>query len=814
MTRQAMKKSRKPARPNPERVIRPDSILFWSSISLLILVPLALSTSVYTKYTLPKFVILLVGSSALLLLLAMTLFRAGAHPDPFRSNLTKIVCLYFIAVAVSTLFGVAPVTSMFGSSFNYMGLITRICFFIFFISLMVGIGASEQRLQAALRVVSAAGFLVALYAAAQSLGVDPFVPRSAYTFDSPEGPIVRVSSSLGHSNYLGNFLLYTTPVSAGLAFAARGWARLFAAAATLISIAAIAFSGTRGAWVGLIAGGAAFAFFELRGAATGLIPTRNRRAVFAAAAISVLLLGSIVFISPASRSVIARARALMSEGASSSGRVLLWRDSLKMVPSFALIGCGPEGFRKVFPGFKSRELADLSPKSNNESSHNSFLDAAISYGLPGAALYVAIIALAITLLIRTRRCTHARNQRVILTSLLASIVAVLAHNIFIFDQIATGFYFFAFVALAQVASNIYDKRDDKADTAQTAKVGKESPAKPTSNSASQRPVSRTGWLSRVSWARRASMAVACLCIAASVWYSAGLIKSDAAYKELFNPAKPIDYGGLVKLGERITSSPMPTGAYDFLFARGVDIFISKLPAASGATDQSRPGVSEINAIRTDALKLAITHTERSLAHTITPDLNYSLLATLAMSLGDVNKLRDAASEAVKYDPNNYRTRWLMAEAYLARGEKEKAAREAEIALALYPSSIEAAGALARARGENMVNDSAAENLIAQMRNSRTNREHSAEELVEAARELSQKGAFQKARIKLLTAIGRAEGPCPDCHRELAMVYEKTGRYSDAITEWETFIEQAADRGPVEQIKARIETLKQKSNPNH
>jgi O-antigen ligase/Tfp pilus assembly protein PilF len=793
-----MKKSRKPARAKPERGSKPDIALFWLSMSLLILVPLALSTSVYTKYVLPKFVILLVGSSALLLLLTMIFFSAGAHSNPFRSSLTKIVSLYLIAVAVSTLFGVAPVTSLFGSHFNYMGLITRICFFIFFIALIVSIGASEHRLQTTLWVVSAAGFLVALYAVVQSLGFDPFVSRSVYTFASPEGPIVRVSGSLGHSNYLGNFLLYTTPVSAGLAFVARGWPRLFAIMTTLLSMAAIAFSGTRGAWIGIIVGVGVFAFLELRGATTGFIPTRNRRAIFAAAAISAALLVSIVAISPASRSIIKRARALMTEGVSSSGRALLWRDSLKMVPSFAIIGCGPEGFRKVFPSFKSKELADLSPKSNNESSHNSFLDAAISYGLPGAALYGAIIALALALLIRTRRHALAQNQRIIITSLLSSLVAALAHNIFIFDQIATGFYFFAFIALAEVASNIFDEKSDKADVAK--------PAQATARAkSSQRPMS---------WAGRAVSTAACLCVAVAIWYSVGLIKSEVAYKELFNPAKPVDYNGLVRLGERITSSPMPTGAYDFLFARGVDIFISKLPAASTLNEQSRPTASEVSAIRVEALKLAIKHVERSLAHTITPELNYSLLATLAMSSGDVNKLRGAASEAVKWDPNNYRTRWLMAEAYLASGEKQRAAREAETALELYPASMEAASALARARGENMTNDSAAVNLMAQMRNRRTNREHTAEELLEIARGLSQKGDLQKARLKLLTAIGRAEGPCPDCHRELATIYEKMARYTDAITEWETFIQQSAESATVEQVKARIETLKQKSNPGH
>lgn len=791
-----MKKSHKTAQPKPGRGIKPDKAVFWLSISLLLLVPLALNTAVYTKYTLPKFVVLLVGSSLLVLLLAMNYFSAGANHNPFGSKLAKIVFFYFIVVAVSTLFGVSPVTSLFGSHFNYMGLMTRICFFIFFISLIVGIGDSEKRLQSALWVISVTGFMVASYAVAQSLGFDPFVPKSAYTFASPEGPIVRVSATLGHSNYLGNFLLYTTPVSAGLAFAARGLPRVFSIAATLVSIAAIAFSGTRGAWIGIIVGVAVFAFLELRNVAASFIPTRNRRVIFAAVAISAMLLVSIILISPASRSITARARALMTEGTSASGRALLWRDSLKMVPSFALIGCGPEGFRKAFLGFKSKELAALSPKANNESSHNSFLDAAISYGLPGAALYGAIITLAIVILIRSRRRVLAYNQRMIITSLLASLAAALAHNIFIFDQIATGFYFFAFVALAQAASNIFDAKSDKAPV----QPGKSSSAKASES-----------WVP-ASWAGRTVAAAACLCVVAAIWYSAGLIKSDVAYKELFNPAKPIDFNGLVSLGERVTSSPLPTQSYDFLFARAADIFISKLPAASKATERARPSASELNAIRVEALKLAIKHAERSLDHTITPELNYSLLASLAMASGDVNKLRDAATEAVKWDPNNYRTRWLMAEAYLAHGEKQRAAREAEIALELYPVSDEAASALARARGEDMTDDSAVVDILAQARNSRPNLKHSVEELIEIARSLSQRGGLQKARIKLLTAIDRAEGPCPDCHRELATVYEKMGRYSDAISEWETFIGQSAESAPVEQIKARIETLKQKSNP--
>lgn len=814
-----MKKPRKTARSKPASASLPgrsvfganfpNSALFWACIALLVLVPLSFSASVYTKYSLPKFAVLIVGCSMLLVMLTFVLarFASSVNLNPLRSRLAKLVCFYFIAVAVSSIFGASPFVSLFGSHFNYMGLITRLCFFIFFIALIVAIGASERRLRATLWAMTATGFVVSMYAIAQSFGIDPFVSASTYTFASPTGPVIRVCATLGHSNYLGNFLLYTTPASAALAFTAVGWQRLFAAFATALSITSIAFSGTRGAWVGICAGIVTFALLELKSGAVNPIITRNRKAVILTAMISSAIIISIIAASPLSRSVAGRARALMSEGLASSGRLLLWRDSISMLPSSVLIGCGPEGFRKAFLGFKSEELAELSPKANNESSHNSYLDAAISFGLPGAILYIAIIALALKLLIRARRQAINQNRRIIITGLVSSFAAALAHNIFIFDQIATGFYFFAFVALAQAASNVFDETEATVNahppTPNAAQTGKSDSAKLKSGSDPQM---------RVNWVNRAISAAACVCVAAAVWYSTGLIKSDIAYKEIFNPAKPLDFNGLVKLGERVTSAPLPTGAYDYLFARAVDTFVRKLPAAANSTNQSQPAAVDIAAIRTEALNLAIRHTEKSLARTITPELNYLLLGTLAMASGDANRLRDAASEAVKWDPNNYHTRWLMAEAHLARGETVQAEREAKRSLALYALSPEAASALARARGKNPTDDSAIAEILVEQRNSRPKLEHSSEELIEIARGFSQAGRLPKARIKLMTAIDRANGPCPECHRELAAVYEKMGRYRDAIAEWETFIQQAPDRAMTEQIQARVETLKQKNNP--
>lgn len=671
----------------------PGDAVFLLSLALLVLVPLALSSVLYTKYSLPKFVVLLVGASALLLFMAqrpaLLSFKQGRSNSDSTFRLVSVVRFYFLAVAVSTLFGVAPVVSLFGSHFNHMGLITRGCFFIFFVALTSAMGASESRLRVTLWVIAATGCSVAVYAVAQSFGVEPFVRRSLYTFPTPGGAIVRVCASLGHADYLGNFLCYTTLLTAGLSLTARRWLRVFALAGTGLSIIAIAFSGTRGAWVGMIAGITAFAFFGLKDGVARKILKRSPRIAVAAVIASAVLLLSLFVISPASRSVTQRVRALMSEGASASGRNLLWRDSLKMAPSFALAGTGPEGFRKALLGFKSTELAKLNPTANNESSHNSYLDAFISHGVVGGILYISMIVLALALLIRARRQPKAKDWRFIITGLISSFIAVLVHNIFIYDQVATGLYFFAFLAITVAVSKLFSASSAGAEApAQQPPLAKVKPAR------LKREIALS-W----KWTRWVQTVAALACLVTAIWYSAGLIGSDAAYNDLFDSSHPVDFNRLVSLGERVTGAPDPTRQYDFLFAHAVETFVRNLPAASDSAARSQGITVDVNAIRGEALKLAISHVERSLARTLTPELNYSLLGSLELTAGDVNKLQDAASEAIRWDPNNYYARWLMAEAYLARGEKEQAAKEAEMALELNPVYQQAASTLARARAD-------------------------------------------------------------------------------------------------------------------
>jgi Tfp pilus assembly protein PilF len=134
----------------------------------------------------------------------------------------------------------------------------------------------------------------------------------------------------------------------------------------------------------------------------------------------------------------------------------------------------------------------------------------------------------------------------------------------------------------------------------------------------------------------------------------------------------------------------------------------------------------------------------------------------------------------------------MAEAYLAEGDREQAAHEAEIALEINPSLRQARIVLARARGESEPGRA------------------TVEESIERARELLSAGKPAKAERVLGRAIARSRAPCPECHRLLATIYEAANLFENAIAEWQTFIAQAPDRASAQAAASRIDALRQKS----
>jgi O-antigen ligase/tetratricopeptide (TPR) repeat protein len=776
---------------------------YWLTISLLVGVPLAFSPAVYRMYSAPKFLLLLTGAAALLPLLTWTAMRTpdrwGEITRLLASRHVLLVSLYLIVIVISTLLGVSPVASLFGSSYDQMGLLTHLCFFIVFISLVAIVGASEKRFHAVLWAITLTGLAVATYAFMQFFGKDPFIQSKLYTVGSESGALLRVNSTIGHSNYLGNFLLYVAPLGAGLGFASHGRARRIGLGAAVLSAVAIVFTGTRGAWLGLVV--AALVFVALaRSKSDNHREGKHRVTVRWAGgtAIVILVLAAVVSLSPASRTIVLRARSLVHD-ATGAGRTLLWRDSMRMVKDYALVGCGPEGFRKAFLPYKSDELASLAPETNNESSHNSFIDAALSYGLAGAILYVAIIASSFSLLLNARWRATDRGDRIIASALVSAFAAVVVHNFFIFDQISTGLYFFVFAGLAQIASNkeAAAKAPDQAENGFARTDGGPNP-RGSRLKASNPERARDGLRSPTSltnvrrFAPMLLVAGSALFVIAA-WYSIANMLADIEINKALASARVGSLDEVVEHGERAISYPDPAGDYHMLLAQCLTLYSDLASDAAGKSTQLER--TALNKTRNRAISLAMFHAEQSLAHTLTADSNYVLLAYLALQIGDADKLFTYAGEAVRRDPKFSNSHWLMAEADLGRGDREGAASEARVALYLNPNSREARSALKRARGAPKSSDDP-------------------EQLIKYARELAGEGSFEKARRVLLRTIRKADGHCAECHSALASLCEGAGLYADAISEWHAYEREAPEQALAEKTALRIERLMREGAKQH
>ena len=742
--------------------------IVWVCVSLLVLVPLVFTTAVYRVFVLPKLAVLLLGSSVIVLLTAC--LAAGAHAGdlwrPLKSPHALLVGLYAVIASLYTLGGVTPIGAFFGTDAIQMGLVTLLCFVAFFGGLLIAVGSSRERLVVVLWAVSFAGLIAASYAFAQFFGRDPFLDTSLYTYRSPSGAVVRVPGPLGHSNYLGNFLLYTTGLTAGLALASRGRAFRIAIVAVALSIVAIVFSGTRGAWVGIVVTAVTFAALELRRRSASDAWWNRRRAFGVAAAGAIILVAGLIIVSnPATRMVGVRARSFVTDKFTGAGRTLLWRDAVRMVPAYAFIGCGPEGFNRAFLAYKSEELARFSPVINNESSHNSYLDAAISYGLPGAALYVAIISSSFALLLKSRRRAATRELRFVITGLVSSLSGVVVHNFFIYDQVPTGFYFFAFMSIALAVSRVT--------TSEQA---------PQDGGAARREAGRS---SLRAWTGRSAVVAAFALFVATGWYVIGEVRADMAIKRAFASARAGRFDEMVRDGQRATRSLNPTRAYDFLFARALAVFVERTKGAVHETGEAREQ-------RRKAIEMGIVLAEGSVTHSLTPESNYLLAGYLSLDSGDFERVRAYASEAIRLDANYASGHRLMAEVHLAAGDREAAAREAGIALRLRPNWSEAQLVLAQADRRKLYGDARVEDLM------------------HRARALADAGKPNDAERLLLRAIRISSQPCPDCHQILAQVYEKLGRTDKAINEWRTYSSLAGSDAARVEASARVERLQQKT----
>ena len=364
----------------------------------------------------PKVVMMLAGTAVALVWLQI--FHGGFR-DLWQKREGRLFGLLILAqgvsLGVSTVLSTDRAASIHGSSWRMQGLITHGAVLLFILVTAAVLTRDGTFIQGLLRVLSAAGIPIGLYALAQYFGWDPWLPADRYHVGEGVWEIVRPPSTLGHAGYLAGYLLLVVFTGAALiATEHRILWRALGAAARVSGCLGIVVSGTRAAMVGFLAGGA-ISFLLMR-------PRISRRAVVSGLASLVAVVA--FYYAPPGQKLRARVR-WYSEDPRGGPRLLMWRDSARMAAHFWMTGSGPETFSSVFPRFQSAELSRSYPDFYHESPHNFVLDSATSQGIPGVAVLLALCWLGYSMALR-----QAAGERTLAGLLAGGLTGLITAHLF------------------------------------------------------------------------------------------------------------------------------------------------------------------------------------------------------------------------------------------------------------------------------------------------------------------------------------------------------------------------------------------------
>jgi O-antigen ligase len=298
-----------------------------------------------------------------------------------------------LSILVATIFAPDIRLAVTGSAWRRCGAVAEIGILVFTILLAGRIASVQNSVLVVFRFIAVSCLLVSFYGISQYFGIDPFLPTQSYHAGEGIFTIVRPPSTMGNANFLANYLLYASFCSLVLfrRNVRDGWSWL-AAGAFGSAMIAIVLSGTRSGILGL-----------LTAMALLVLGARSRiRNWIIGAGLGAAVLIAIVAVSPAGLPL--RARVHWSrDDVLGGGRLLLWRDTGRMIAARAFTGFGPDQFSRVFPGFQSVDLAMVHPDFYQESPHNEFLDSAAATGIPGLLLSAAFLVLGFAAAWRIRR---------------------------------------------------------------------------------------------------------------------------------------------------------------------------------------------------------------------------------------------------------------------------------------------------------------------------------------------------------------------------------------------------------------------------
>lgn len=279
----------------------------------------------------------------------------------------KLDSLGITTIVLIALFLIYSLTSF--ARISSLKIFAIYCVFIAFMFLVIACGSNKKRLDAMIVSFVTSGLFVSLYGIYQQF----FGNNLGHAWldeEMFEDISVRVYSTLGNPNVLGEYLLLLIPICGAMIYASKKWyAKVFYLGVLGCAGLCMIFTQSRGCWLGLILTAAIFALLI------------DKRLVLLG------IIGAMFLPAVLPQSIITRFTSIGNMGDSSTSyRVYIWLGTLRLLKDYWLtgIGIGQDAFNKVYPYYSYNAI--IAPHS-----HNLYLQIITETGIGGILTFITTI---------------------------------------------------------------------------------------------------------------------------------------------------------------------------------------------------------------------------------------------------------------------------------------------------------------------------------------------------------------------------------------------------------------------------------------
>jgi O-antigen ligase/Flp pilus assembly protein TadD len=382
--------------------------------------------------------------------LYVVLVLAYPRYRPTKSIINYSLLGIVVAGLVAVVFSVNPEKSLW-SNFERMEGFVAILHYALYAFVLGTVLTKENHwnwlFRASLTTASIIGFYGLIQVVSNLPSVVAAAPQWSQTFPINQGG-VRLDGTFGNAAYLAVYALIHIFLGAWFivrAFVLRTLTKLDGAlgiVAAALSLLALYFSATRGAFLGLAVG----ILVLLVAVAFGKGVTKKiRKTALAVVVVGALIGGGLLALrdTPFIKNDPTLARITSISFSEGTTRFTLWNMALQGFAEKPVFGWGFEGFNQIFYKHYQPDLYAQEPWFDR--AHNVFLDWLVAGGIVGLVAYLSLYGAALYAINRRSKLVYI--EKAVLTGL---VVAYGINNIFIFDNLGSYLMFFTLLGYLQM----------------------------------------------------------------------------------------------------------------------------------------------------------------------------------------------------------------------------------------------------------------------------------------------------------------------------------------------------------------------------